>query len=43
MTVPFFNLHRMHRILMERESLDGALIETGYVAMVRRAAARVPA
>jgi len=38
MTVPPYNLPRMHRMLRERGALDGALVETGYPAVLRRAA-----
>ncbi|HEY8156422.1 MAG TPA: fatty acid desaturase family protein [Myxococcota bacterium] len=37
MTVPFYNLPRLHRLLRERGALDGALIEPGYLGLLRRA------
>jgi len=42
MTVPPYNLPRMHRLLRERGALDGALLETGYPAVLRRAASLAP-
>jgi fatty acid desaturase len=38
MTVPHYNLPRMHRMLCERGALDGACIERGYWKVLRRAA-----
>lgn len=38
MTVPLYNLPRMHRMLHERGALDGALVERGYFDLLRRAA-----
>ena len=43
MTVPFYNLPRMHRLLSERDSLDGALVTRGYLDLLRQAAAKSPA
>ena len=37
MTVPFYNLPRLHRLLRDRGALDGALIEHGYLGLLRRA------
>ena len=37
MTVPFYNLPRMHRLLRERGALEGALVERGYAGVLRRA------
>ena len=37
MTVPFYNLPRLHRLLHDRGALDGALIERGYLGLLRRA------
>jgi fatty acid desaturase len=42
MTVPFYNLPRMHRWLRERGALDGALIEHGYIGLLRRASSKSP-
>jgi fatty acid desaturase len=40
MTVPFYNLPRLHRLLTERGTLDGALVETGYRSILRQAASK---
>ena len=40
MTVPFYNLPRMHRLLRERGALEGALIERGYWSLLRRAGSK---
>jgi len=37
MTVPFYNLPRLHRLLRDRGALDGALVERGYLGLLRRA------
>jgi fatty acid desaturase len=37
MTVPHYNLPRMHRLLKERGVLDHALIAPGYVPVLRAA------
>jgi len=39
MTVPHYNLPRLHRILEERRVLDGACIERGYLNVLRLAVA----
>jgi fatty acid desaturase len=38
MTVPHYNLPRLHRLLRERSVLDGASVERSYPAILRRAA-----
>ena len=38
MTVPHYNLPRMHRLLKERGVLDDACVEEGYFGIMRRAA-----
>ncbi len=38
MTVPHYNLPRMHRMLSERGALDDATVEKSYASIVRRAA-----
>jgi fatty acid desaturase len=38
MTVPHYNLPRMHRLLAERGALDGACVERSYVDILARAA-----
>lgn len=38
MTVPHYNLPRMHRMLTERGALEEATVEKSYVSIVRRAA-----
>jgi fatty acid desaturase len=43
MTVPFYRLPRMHRMLRERGALEGALVERGYLGLLRRAGAGRPA
>jgi fatty acid desaturase len=43
MTVPFYQLPRMHRLLRERGALEGALVERGYLPLLRRAASGRPA
>jgi fatty acid desaturase len=40
MTVPFYNLPRLHRLLRDRGALDGALVENGYLGLLRRAGSR---
>ena len=40
MTVPFYNLPRLHRLLRDRGALDGALVERGYLGLLRRAAGK---
>jgi fatty acid desaturase len=40
MTVPFYNLPRMHRLLRERGALEGALVERGYWGLLRRAGSK---
>ncbi len=40
MTVPFYNLPRMHRLLRERGALDGALVARGYLGVLRQATSR---
>jgi fatty acid desaturase len=42
MTVPYYNLPRLHRLLRERGVLDGALVERGYLSLLRKASS-VPA
>ncbi len=43
MTVPHYNLPRMHRLLRERGVLDHACVEHGYLRVLRRAGGRVTA
>jgi len=38
MTVPHYNLPRMHRLLRERGALDGALVSRGYLPLMKAAA-----
>jgi fatty acid desaturase len=38
MTVPLFQLPKLHRLLYERGALAGALVERGYADLLRRAA-----
>jgi fatty acid desaturase len=38
MTVPLYRLPRLHRLLAERGALDGALVDRGYLGVLRRAA-----
>ena len=40
MTVPHYNLPRMHRLLRERGVLDDACVAHGYLGVLRRAASR---
>jgi fatty acid desaturase len=40
MTVPHYKLPRMHRMLRARGALDGACVETGYLAVLKLAASR---
>jgi fatty acid desaturase len=40
MTVPHYNLPRMHRILRDRGVLQGACVEQGYLGLLKRAASR---
>ena len=40
MTVPFYNLPRMHRLLRERGVLDRACVERGYLEVLRKAASK---
>jgi fatty acid desaturase len=40
MTVPHYNLPRMHRLLRERGALDDACLTPGYAAVLRLAASR---
>ena len=40
MTVPHYNLPRMHRMLRERGALDHACVVTGYAGVLRLAASR---
>jgi fatty acid desaturase len=40
MTVPLYNLPRMHRLLRERGVLERACVERGYLRVLRRAASR---
>jgi fatty acid desaturase len=40
MTVPHYNLPRMHRLLRERGALDAACVDRGYATVLRRAASR---
>lgn len=40
MTVPHYNLPRMHRLLRERGVLEAACVERGYLRVLRQAAAR---
>jgi fatty acid desaturase len=40
MTVPHYNLPRMHRLLRDRGALEGAPIETSYIDVLRRAASK---
>lgn len=43
MTVPHYNLPRMHRLLRDRGVLDQACVERGYLRVLRRAGSRVAA
>ena len=40
MTVPHYNLPRMHRLLRERGVLDDACVERGYLGVLQLAASR---
>jgi fatty acid desaturase len=40
MTVPFYHLPRLHRMLQERGVLDDALVADGYLGVLRQAASR---
>jgi fatty acid desaturase len=40
MTVPFYNLPRMHRMLQDRGALDGALVERDYLKLLIRAGSK---
>jgi len=40
MTVPHYNLPRMHRMLRDRGALDGACVTTGYLDVLRLAASQ---
>ncbi len=40
MTVPFYNLPRMHRMLRERGALEDALVDTGYVGRLQQASSK---
>ncbi len=40
MTVPHYNLPRMHRLLRQRGALDGACVTDGYLDVLRLAASR---
>lgn len=40
MTVPHYNLPRMHQLLRDRGVLDGACVESDYLKILRRAASR---
>lgn len=40
MTVPHYNLPRMHRMLRERGVLDGAWVARGYLSVLRDASSR---
>lgn len=42
MTVPYYNLPRMHEMLRDRHALEGALVERGYPGILRRAAGAQP-
>lgn len=42
MTVPHYNLPRMHRLLRERGVLERACVERGYPGILRRASSRPP-
>lgn len=42
MTVPHYNLSRMHRLLRDRGALDNACVERGYAAVLARASSRIP-
>ena len=40
MTVPFYNLPRLHRLLRERRALENALIDVGYAGVLRQASSK---
>ena len=40
MTVPHYNLPRLHALLRERGALDGAWVAKGYLRVLREAASR---
>jgi fatty acid desaturase len=40
MSVPHYNLRRMHRMMRERGALDGGCIDVGYWRVLRRAASK---
>ena len=40
MTVPHYQLPRMHRLLAERGVLDDACVEHGYLGILKRATSR---
>jgi len=40
MTVPFYNLPRMHKLLRDRGALDGALVENSYLQLLIRAGSK---
>ena len=40
MTVPFYNLPRLHRLLRERGALEGALLADGYLPVLREASSK---
>ena len=40
MTVPLYNLPKLHRLLRRRGALDGALVTRGYASVLREAAAK---
>jgi fatty acid desaturase len=40
MTVPHYNLPRMHRLLMQRGALDGACVERSYLGILARASGK---
>ena len=40
MTVPLYNLPKMHRMLRERGVLEGALVDQGYLGVLRAAASK---
>jgi fatty acid desaturase len=42
MTVPHYNLPRLHRMLTERGALADACIDIGYPTVLGRAASRPP-
>ena len=40
MTVPLYNLPRLHRLLRDRGALDGALVTRGYAPILKSAASK---